>query len=140
VNVGFTGTQNGMREDQRVAVKRLLAELYTSNDDEFHYGACIGADTQAVWAALEIGYTVLAYQANNVAQSKHGLIPQDAILVTPMAALTRNKRIVDNTDILVVAPQRVSETLRSGTWATVRYARKQGKPIIYVWPDGRVQR
>ena len=140
MNVGFTGTQNGMREEQRVAVKRLLAELHTTDDDEFHYGACVGADTQAVFDAIDVGYVILAYQANNVSHSKHGLIPKDAIIVTPMAALTRNKRIVDNTDILVVAPQRVSETLRSGTWATVRYARKQGKPIIYVWPDGRIQR
>jgi predicted Rossmann fold nucleotide-binding protein DprA/Smf involved in DNA uptake len=129
-----------MREEQRVAVKRLLAQLRVSGDDEFHYGACIGADSQAVLDAIDAGYTILAYPANNVPQAKQGLIPQQAILFKPRAALTRNKRIVDNSDILIVAPQRVSEQLRSGTWATVRYARKQGKPIIYVWPSGEVQR
>jgi hypothetical protein len=30
------------------------------------------------------------------------------------------------------------EERRSGTWATVRYARKTGKPVVIFWPDGTV--
>lgn len=32
-----------------------------------------------------------------------------------------------------------AEKLRSGTWATVRYARKQKTPLIMLWPGGSVE-
>ena len=129
-----------MSENQRRSLKTVLKELHEDDDDEFHYGACIGSDSQAVFEAMDTGFVVIAYPASDVANSKHGLIPDKAVLVAPMPALKRNHRIVENTDALVVTPQYVSEVIRSGTWATVRYARKKGKPIIYIWPDGRVQK
>ncbi len=41
--------------------------------------------------------------------------------------------------LMVAAPKSFAEELRSGTWATVRYARKQKKPVVIVFPDGSVQ-
>ena len=35
-----------------------------------------------------------------------------------------------------VTPQGNEEVMRSGTWATVRRARKQDKPIFIINPDG----
>ena len=142
MDVGFTGTQAGMTEAQRRSLRTVLKELHSGElgEDEFHYGACIGADSQAVLEAFDIGYVIIAYPANDVSMSKQGLIHEQAVAVASMPAMRRNHMIVDNSDILVATPKLVSEQLRSGTWATVRYARKQGKPIIYVWPDGKVQK
>jgi hypothetical protein len=39
----------------------------------------------------------------------------------------------------VAAPRTPIETLRSGTWATVRYARAYGRPVWIVLPDGSVR-
>jgi hypothetical protein len=50
----------------------------------------------------------------------------------------RNHRIVDMTRVLVACPDG-EERQHSGTWATVRYARKRGKWIIIVYPDGTVR-
>jgi len=53
--------------------------------------------------------------------------------------LERNRAIVDETDILLAAPLESEEQLRSGTWATVRYARKQHKTVLVIFPNGIVQ-
>jgi hypothetical protein len=57
----------------------------------------------------------------------------------PKAYLTRNKDIVRETDILIAAPAETEEQIRFGTWSTVQYARKLGKPVFVILPDGTVQ-
>ena len=42
------------------------------------------------------------------------------------------------TDTLVAAPKEDEEVVRSGTWATVRYARKAGRVVLVVRPDGTI--
>jgi hypothetical protein len=55
----------------------------------------------------------------------------------PKPYLERNRDIVDSTELLIACPKDMTES-SGGTWATVRYARKQKKPIVVVWPDGSV--
>ncbi len=57
----------------------------------------------------------------------------------PKPYLKRNHDIVDESDILIGFPSSEEERLRSGTWATVRYARKTGKRIYIIFPDGKVK-
>jgi len=49
--------------------------------------------------------------------------------------LVRDHDIVDECDLLIVVPKTRKEELRSGTWATVRYARKQGKQYSTIFPQ-----
>lgn len=51
------------------------------------------------------------------------------------AYLDRIKDIVDMSDILIATPESVKEVLRSGTWSTVRYAKRAGKEVIICNPD-----
>ena len=52
----------------------------------------------------------------------------------------RDRQIVDWSRVVVACPKCDREQRRgSGTWATVRYARKENKPIYIVYPDGRVE-
>jgi hypothetical protein len=53
--------------------------------------------------------------------------------------LERNRKIVGATEVLVNCPGEAKERLRSGTWATIRYARKAGRPVRLVLLDGAVQ-
>jgi predicted Rossmann fold nucleotide-binding protein DprA/Smf involved in DNA uptake len=48
--------------------------------------------------------------------------------------LERNKDIVSESDFLIAAPDSKKERLRSGTWATVRHARKLGKRVMILEP------
>jgi hypothetical protein len=53
--------------------------------------------------------------------------------------IARNHDIVDASAVLVATPRDWYEEQRSGTWATIRYARAQRKAVIIVWPDGRAE-
>ena len=48
--------------------------------------------------------------------------------------LERNHDIVDNSDVLIATPKESVEQIRSGTWATIRYAKKLNKPIMIMEP------
>jgi hypothetical protein len=57
-----------------------------------------------------------------------------------MPPLERNKLIVARCDLLLATPETQQEVLRSGTWATIRAARRNSKSHTIVFPDGALQR
>lgn len=135
---GFTGTQSGSSIAQRKVLTRLISEL-----DIFvlHHGVCIGADAEMhllmlVWSkkAELIGHPPINEQkmCKNLKGFTH--------LYPPKEYLIRNKDIVDlGVDGLIVIPKGFQEELRSGTWSTVRYARRRkDRKIIIIWPDGHI--
>lgn len=135
MRVGFTGTRQGMTGLQRLAVKRLLAELCPS---EAHHGDCLGADAEFHLLAYSLtgDPRVVGHPpANNQMRAYCGF---DYCHV-PKPYLDRNHDIVDETDVLIAAPWGYVENERSGTWATVRYARRQGRKIYLVLSDGTVK-
>lgn len=52
--------------------------------------------------------------------------------------LARNRDIVNESGIMLAAPAEMTEQARGGTWYTIKYARKVGKPLVIVLPDGTV--
>jgi hypothetical protein len=50
--------------------------------------------------------------------------------------LERNTEIVKACDVLIATPKEQDEVLRSGTWATIRRARKYDKKLAVIFPDG----
>lgn len=136
MKVGFTGTQQGLMMAQADAVDLVLRGFEPT---EFHHGDCVGADAQAceiVWRmprCYEGRIKIVSHPPDNDKKRAHA---QSHVELAPLPYLDRNKKIVDATEILVAAPAGVREEVRSGTWATVRYARKRGKPILLVLPTG----
>ena len=51
------------------------------------------------------------------------------IVKEPQPYLQRNHNIVNECDMLVAFPSTSNEVLRSGTWSTIRYAKKAKKPV-----------
>lgn len=58
----------------------------------------------------------------------------DFTVLEPLPYLKRNHDIVDTCDFLLALPGTEQEIVRSGTWATIRYARKVGRPHEIVTP------
>lgn len=130
MKIGFTGTQLGMRQPQ---YGQLISLLVKYKPTEFHHGDCIGADAQA--ARTVIGQfpsiRLIAHPPTNT--YKRANVPADEYRA-PYPYLIRNRHIVEETDLLLVAPKGNTEELRSGTWATFRYAKRLNKPIIILEP------
>ena len=132
MKVGFTGTQRGMTDMQTSALRSLLR----ATDGEFHHGDCIGADDQAHDVAVALGLIPVIHPPINSAKRAWNTAHQGRIC-EPKKYLARNKDIVRETEMLIAAPGEDNEQLRSGTWSTVRFARKLGRAIWVIFPDGR---
>lgn len=130
MSVGFTGTQIGLTDYQIEHLIHTLQEL--GNNQEFHHGDCIGADALAAFHAHRLGFEIVCHPPIN--SSKRAWTKFHTKEWEAKEYLVRNHDIVDCSDILIACPKTVEEELRSGTWATVRYARKKNKPIQIIYP------
>jgi len=149
VKIGFTGTHLGMTVIQRMYFETSLKSIIGDSDVlEFHHGDCIGADKQADesvvthWIAngLMPRALIVVHPPNDSKKRAYcQSYPESRILWTPAPYLNRNRDIVDETEVLIACPLSKIEQLRSGTWSTVRYARKLGKKIAIIYPDGSME-
>lgn len=132
MNIGFTGTRHGLTWAQRGRLIHLLR--YSFNPPGvFHHGDCVGADAMAHDLARRAGYQIVRHPSLN---PKHRAFCNEGVQRKLKRYLDRNHDIVDESDILIACPYQAKEVMRSGTWATVRYARKKGKPVILMFPSG----
>lgn len=133
--LGFTGRQDGMTERQRATVGRLFRELGLK---VLHHGGCIGADTEAHEMALVLRAAIRIHPGTD--RKKYGDCPRAVLVYPARPNLARNLDIVlMGEDGLVAAPRDEVEVLRSGTWATIRYARKMKRVTWIVSPDGGIK-
>lgn len=130
--LGFTGTRRGLMTRQTAELQALLLRLRQRGATEFHHGDCVGADAAAHDIAKGLGYRVVIHPPlNDAARAyKHG----DDVRA-PAPYLERNRMIVRACDALIAAPAQREEQRRSGTWATVRFARTQARLLYMLWPS-----
>lgn len=132
---GFTGTQGGMTTLQLHAVRTLLRDQY--GPSAAHHGDCVGADAQFHALMVEQGVPIHLHPPD--VDSKRAFCDGATNVADAKPYLDRNHDIVDACRLLVAAPSGPAEKRRSGTWATVRYARKQHRGIVIVLPDGELR-
>lgn len=120
---GFTGSRNGMSEKQCQELREKFIEFKIT---ELHHGCCKGADKQAHIIARNIGLIIIGHPGLKMYLSDIVLDCDRTWRQKPF--LDRNRDIVDDSEILFVGPDG-PEKIRSGTWATKRYAQKVNKPF-----------
>jgi len=130
MRIGFTGTQRGMSDRQKGYLYVELQALFVEGA-EFHHGDCIGADAEAAAIAQKVGYRIVAHPPTN--ESKRAFFPSDEFHAA-LPYLERNHKIVDAVERMYATPAEHNEQIRSGTWATIRYARKSGKDLTVLYP------
>jgi hypothetical protein len=135
ISFGFTGTRQGIAAEQKSALRNFL----DGGAGEFHHGDCIGADSEAHDIADACGYGIILHPPTNYSERAWREVPRH-MMRPERPYLDRNRNIVRETASLIAAPAEPEEQLRSGTWSTVRFARKQGKPVFLILPDGTVRR
>ena len=134
-NLGFTGTRVGMTDKQ----KEMLALFFSDHPEGwFSHGECIGADEEAHLLVREFSNRKIKVFPPDIDYLRASI--SDADIVMPAAPyLTRNRRIVDASSLLIACPAKEQEEQRSGTWSTVRYAKKRKVPVLVIYPSGRIE-
>jgi hypothetical protein len=118
MDIGFTGSREGMTRAQADQLAFVLGMLHcpAAPPPKFHYGthedAALLADEEAAAIAGRLGFVLVPHYAQRGSE------------------LDRDRRQAAAVDIMLAAPRTNAEQQRSGTWATVRYARDLGKPVI----------
>jgi hypothetical protein len=129
--IGFTGTRHGMTMKQRFLVEDILHQRFPT---AVHLGDCHGADAQAYYICVMLGLRTIGHPPIE-AKARALLLYNKELPAKEYKE--RNKDIVDACELLLAAPHGFTEQFRgSGTWHTIRYARKMKKPYIIIWPDG----
>jgi hypothetical protein len=145
MNIGFSGTRNGMTLAQREMFSVSL-DSYVRGSTElcsFRHGDCVGADCEAHdtvctrYPDIKI-YVYPAdlggrYRANCSARFPKSNIVK---IYAPERPLVRNRIIVDASDIVFACPDTKESRRYSGTWSTIKYARTQGTRCFIIFPDG----
>ena len=130
--LGFTGTRNGMSETQKQSVERILDRFLPT---EAHHGDCIGADSEFHDMCVLRDIRIIVHPPDDKRHRAFVTNYAEKTRRLPTAPyLERNRNIVDACDMLIACPKSEQEELRSGTWATIRYARKTGKNVFVVNP------
>lgn len=141
MRVGFTGTRKGMTSAQRSAVEQWV--LSHQKWSALAHGACVGADEDAAQIFYDdrgmFGPKPIFACPSTITglTSKAALTLSDEVLPA-RPPLERNHNIVNMADVLLACPKGTGEERRSGTWATIRYARRLKRPVVIVWPNGEL--
>lgn len=128
-HLGFTGTRGRISPWQYRKLEQVLS-ICAEDYDVFHHGGCEGADTVAHLFAEELGFAIVVHPG-----PKTDITPFLSHTILPRKAnLERNHDIVLASSLVLAVPATKKEILRSGTWATVRFARTQQIELEVLYP------
>lgn len=142
LHIGFSGSSKPLPKEQRLALALTMEMIETHHTNRgiiLHHGDCIHADTHAHAVAHILRWRVIIHppaMANKRAFCE--TLYKTLEVRQPKPYLTRNHDIVNESSLLIACPRMIAESLRSGTWSTVRYARLLGRRVIIVRSDGLV--
>lgn len=115
----------------------VVNELLASNPSilKAHHGDCIGADSDFHLICRGQGLYMIGHPPHNYNKRAFCQFDEER---RPQDFLVRNKAIVDESEWMIFTPRGMEEELRSGTWSTIRYARKKLKTGHIVYPNGKL--
>ena len=134
--IGFTGTRQGMTDDQ---LDTLYAWFMFCKDqiDEAHFGLCRGSDAQFYHLLLAVkpSVVIVGHPCNLVDQQVN--LPCDYMRPTK-DPLVRNHDMVDEVESMLATPATMRNVLRSGTYSCLRYAANKNRDLNIILPNGRM--
>lgn len=135
MKVSFTGTRSGMSAWQKQQLEKFFLD-HRGEISVFAHGACMGADVEAHYLARKIlGKSVFIAIFPSTAKTRVRVLNFD-FEAKPMKPLERDQEIVKlGCDVLLAAPLQMNEALRSGTWSTIRYAKKKKVRVEIFWRE-----
>lgn len=134
--IGFTGTRSGMSSSQLETLRwTLRALINTYKVKGAIHGGCVGSDEQFHGMCHDMRMPIAVYFGHPKGN------PSDVSMVGELWGgyknmgrhpyLDRNRKIVDNSNIILAAPLNYSKV--GGTWYTIDYARNGDKKDVIIF-------
>lgn len=135
VSVGFTGSRSAPTS---LAMECLQIVLEKNIDVimEFHHGDCVGSDAAFFGMMNHLNPSIPSI-CHPPDDDKYRAWTPSSLVLEPKPYLERNHNIVDAVHLMIAMPAQSHEILRSGTWATIRYAKKKQTDVMLIYPDGQ---
>lgn len=130
VRIGFTGNRYGLNQSQIEEIKKIIE----SHDNIIvSHGDCVGSDTEfhnicvSYKEQFNKNISIHIYPSFNPVMRAFN---KGDVIMKEKQYLQRNLDIINNSDMLIACPvDKNVEEMRSGTWVTIRHAKKQGMTI-----------
>jgi hypothetical protein len=129
MKIGITGTREGANDHQLLEVIKFMESL--GPDHELHHGDCKGVDIQVAAVAKQLGWRIVCHPPKLT--EMQGYFGGDEVR-EPLGYLQRDRKIVDETEMLIVVPLHNEWQSKGGTWYTHDYAVKNKKPVHIFYP------
>ena len=138
--ISMTGTrrQHKLTTVQLENFKNLMRQYKAQGYTHLNHGDCIGADAIAHDMAVELGLEIIIHPPDD-SKYRAQCTGRHVEIMPEKSYRARNQQIVNNGAVLLALSRSNTELTYSGTWMTVRMARKKGIPIVICYPDGRVE-
>ena len=116
----------------------MLRSIFALENGPFqvHHGDAIGGDASAHDIAREFDAEIHIHPPIN---PKYQAFCQGDVNYPAKDYLVRDLDIVIACDLLIGMPNSYTEKLRSGTWATIRRARKTSTDHVIIYPNGKLE-
>jgi hypothetical protein len=138
IKYGFTGTRDGMNNKQKEQIEKLLQnDVNKGKKITVIHGDCVGADEDFhnICQSISEDIIIRIYPGYNKFENENNKLRANCkgdYIAKSRPYLDRNRDIVNDCDILIGCPKSNVEEQRSGTWYTIRYARKIEKQSIVI--------
>ena len=133
MKIGFVGSMYGGTEYQQELLRDLLIAM---EPKEVHHGDRKGADVQFHKVCIDMKIPIIIHPPKH--DEWRAFCSDYKYIHEPQNYISRNKNIVNETDLFIAMPNTLAESFNSDTWATIRYAKKYLKSIIIIMLDGTV--
>lgn len=134
MRVGITATRRGLTDYQKMTVSSTLESLLFEYTNQLHHGMCIGGDLQVHKICRGLFGKNVEIHGHPSNLDRFRAQCDCDVYYTPKAPLVRNRDIVIAVQTMIALPGEDEEILRSGTWATIRYARMVKRQMITIYP------
>ena len=134
IYIGFTGNRYGLSVEQKTLIVEIF-DNYNDKDIVVLHGDCIGSDADFNDICIKYkkiypmkNFKIHIYPPTN---DKLRAFCAGDFIANPKQYLERNKNIVLNSNVLIGCPiDKNKPILRSGTWSTIRLAKKHNKQLL----------
>jgi hypothetical protein len=137
-SIGVIATRSAITEPRSIRLHELMIFLAARGVVEAHHGVCIGGDVVFHEEARRLEMYIVGHPGVDNKWRKNGRAESISCdeWWPEKPFLERNKDIVKAVDLMIAMPAEMEERRRgSGTWFTIREARRQNKPLFIIWPD-----